>query len=1001
MRWERKIEVETECLGEIGNQRERNLAPEQRAPVGRRDPAHPDIFAGQFVPHRQQQPRRKMQPFAPGGALGFLGFGLPQSAERRRIDLLPAALGELLRSQILALQRPDQLEPLDRHALVAEQPPCRNKQADPPRFGVAHRARSRRARRMHCLEPLQGERALGADDLDLEQMRGRTRRRVGAQSRVFQDLEGLDRDRLDPQIERARLARGIDPRFDQPHVFVEDRVLQPDRQREDAVEPALDAWQVLDHRTVFGRDLQARQLLELRKAHCLELAIVEQPEPADERVARVAALEVVGGIEQVLPAGLALAAGQRAQAVEPPRDRRDEPALAAHVGGHRAEQRGRGLVGAVGAPQSLDRGIGAPAWLEQEMDPPRAILRAQIGMVGPARTARIGKHQDALVAIHERLRLDQVRAGSARLKLLASIGIDDQPLGAPGDLGDLVHSEPFDDCIERGGDRRQRAQLLDQLLARGERAAAQHRISGIVGHRLGARCSVLVDKDLHQPHRETPGEVVDHVFARGEIDLEFLAFCRTEVGKPPVEHGFGGRDQLHHHRIAFAERRIDRGQEAGQFQRQQQLRKEALFGPFEHRQRRGLGPAVERIARFLIDDPRGFERGAQVGMNDRPGVGIGIVDRDLRVAQAVFEQLVLDPGKRQRAGGVEPQSFQVARDQLHGRDPALADLCDERISGSKCGLRAPQPEPGGVGEVVDVRRPGRRGIEHPGAWEQVLQANPGDPLLGALDLAPAALAARSVGHRVRFVEHDHPGKLLACPGEQLVEPGRIDAPRTQRGVGHEHDAFVHRHGSAELPLRERLDIEREPAERGPVAARVFEQRFVLRDPQMAAFALEPAVEDHARDLAPLARPGAVAEEVPHPVGRTLRAGRKRAALVDRGEGSGNVAGEGVDRVDQRFELRDREHAVLNQRGRHEGTQGRRRREDRAHRHRFDQRGGMLGGMGNCDAARPVRQVVPDLFVASCRGLKNLEHQRRGGRESLRPVRRSGFRERRTRDHPEF
>jgi hypothetical protein len=59
-----------------------------------------------------------------------------------------------------------------------------------------------------------------------------------------------------------------------------------------------------------------------------------------ERFLGVDAFEIVGRIEQVLSAGLALPARQSAKTVQSPRDRRDEPALAAHVGGHGPEQRG-------------------------------------------------------------------------------------------------------------------------------------------------------------------------------------------------------------------------------------------------------------------------------------------------------------------------------------------------------------------------------------------------------------------------------------------------------------------------------------------------------------------------------------------------------------------------------------------------------------------------------------------------------------------------------------
>ena len=70
-------------------------------------------------------------------------------------------------------------------------------------------------------------------------------------------------------------------------------------------------------------------------------------------------------------AGLALTARERAEAVEASRDRRGKAQLALAVGGHRPEQRRRSLMGAVGAPQTLDRAIGAPARFEQEM---RALL---------------------------------------------------------------------------------------------------------------------------------------------------------------------------------------------------------------------------------------------------------------------------------------------------------------------------------------------------------------------------------------------------------------------------------------------------------------------------------------------------------------------------------------------------------------------------------------------------------------------------------------------------
>ena len=60
--------------------------------------------------------------------------------------------------------------------------------------------------------------------------------------------------------------------------------------------------------------------------------------------------------------------------------------------------------------------------------------------------------------------------------------------------------------------------------------------------------------------------------------------------------------------------------------------------------------------------------------------------------------------------------------------------------------------------------------------------------------------------------------------------------------------------------RERHDEQLLLAERRPVALGVLEQRVGLGDPERAAPALQPVVEDDAGDLPALAGAGAVAEE---------------------------------------------------------------------------------------------------------------------------------------------
>lgn len=78
---------------------------------------------------------------------------------------------------------------------------------------------------------------------------------------------------------------------------------------------------------------------EILEAGAFQLPALEKVIPADQGGLGVLAFEIVGRIEQVLSTGLALAAGERTETVEPARDRRGEPQFALAVGGDRAEQR--------------------------------------------------------------------------------------------------------------------------------------------------------------------------------------------------------------------------------------------------------------------------------------------------------------------------------------------------------------------------------------------------------------------------------------------------------------------------------------------------------------------------------------------------------------------------------------------------------------------------------------------------------------------------------------
>src|SRR3546814_799305 len=122
-------------------------------------------------------------------------------------------------------------------------------------------------------------------------------------------------------------------------------------------------------------------------------------------------------------------------------------------------------VGTVGAPEALDRRVRLPAGFEQVMDAQTAIPRTEIGMVAAARAAGVAEHEDALLVVHEGLRLGEIgRAGPAldaqTITPVIASDTHDAPRAA-GDLGDHVGAEPLHALIERALHRRKGPELCD------------------------------------------------------------------------------------------------------------------------------------------------------------------------------------------------------------------------------------------------------------------------------------------------------------------------------------------------------------------------------------------------------------------------------------------------------------------------------------------------------------------------------------------------------------
>src|SRR3546814_16788407 len=83
---------------------------------------------------------------------------------------------------------------------------------------------------------------------------------------------------------------------------------------------------------------------------------------------------------------------------------------------------------------------------------------------------------------------------------------------------------------------------------------------------------------------------------------------------------------------------------------------------------------------------------------------------------------------------------------------------------------------------------------------------------------------------------------------------------------------------AQLPGRQRLDVDREAAKRSPVAPGIFEQRLVLRNPDMAAFPANTAVENDARNLTAIHDNCSVHTEITLPVNLPCPPRLQRTAL---------------------------------------------------------------------------------------------------------------------------
>src|SRR3979411_1952505 len=139
-------------------------------------------------------------------------------------------------------------------------------------------------------------------------------------------------------------------------------------------------------------------------------------------------------------------------------------------------------------------------------------------MVRTSCTSGIAEDEDALGVIHECRRFGEVRRGGTTFNDEAPTRADDTA-GAAGYFGDHVCPKSLDDLVERAGHRRKRRELLDKAVAACNGLTALDRL-GITIDWTGTKVALRVGEWLVELNREGMGEIIEHIFARGDIDLD-------------------------------------------------------------------------------------------------------------------------------------------------------------------------------------------------------------------------------------------------------------------------------------------------------------------------------------------------------------------------------------------------------------------------------------------------------------------------------------------------
>ena len=170
----------------------------------------------------------------------------------------------------------------------------------------------------------------------------------------------------------------------------------------------------------------------------------------------------------------------------------------------------------------------------------------------------------------------------------------DDAARAAGDFGDHVRAEALHDLVERAlAPAASDGKLLDQAVAALDGLAALHRLAVAID-RPGREVALAVGEGLEELGREAVREIIEHVFARRDVDLDVAPFLGRDLGEAALHQRLAGRDDLDDGGMAGLEIALDRADQRRRLHRGDEMIEEALLGAFEGRAGGGLGLGVQR-----------------------------------------------------------------------------------------------------------------------------------------------------------------------------------------------------------------------------------------------------------------------------------------------------------------------------------------------------------------------------------------------------------------------